>query len=417
MAGGHKPRSGSLAFYPKKRAAREIPSFSTYPSIEEENSKPLNFYGYKAGMLHVIAKNAQPKSTTYNQNISVPATVIECPPLKVYGVRAYRKTHYGPETAFDIYHEKVSTELRKRIPNFLQPQKKDKGKDKKGGEKKEEKKGEKEKKVEAPKTASRTISDLEKEKENIITLKLLAYSQPRMTGIGKHKPEVFELGLSGDLDKQITFAKDKFGEQIRIGEVVSEKQFVDVKAVDRGKGFSGPVKRFGIKTHRPKAKKARVVGSIGPWTPGTVMWTVARPGQLGYQTRTEYNKRVLKIGENAEEINPASGFTNFGNVKNDYVILAGSVPGPAKRIVGIRAAIRTAAESKHNVSDISYISTSEVKKPVKVVKETVAEKVEEKKEVKSEKHSEKKEDVKEKKVKEKPADKKGSKIQKKRGKI
>jgi large subunit ribosomal protein L3 len=63
-------------------------------------------------------------------------------------------------------------------------------------------------------------------------------------------------------------------------------------------------------------------------------------GQLGFQTRTELNKRILKIGENGEEINPKGGFKNYGIVKTNYLLLEGSVPGPKKRLVRLRAAIR-----------------------------------------------------------------------------
>ena len=83
------------------------------------------------------------------------------------------------------------------------------------------------------------------------------------------------------------------------------------------------------------------------------MWTVARPGQLGYQTRTEYNKRVLFVDNNIAAINPSRRFYNYGNVKNEYMIITGSVPGPAKRIVGIRQAIRPHDPNMAKYTDLS----------------------------------------------------------------
>ena len=76
------------------------------------------------------------------------------------------------------------------------------------------------------------------------------------------------------------------------------------------------------------------------------------------------------IGDNTEGINPAAGFGNFGNVKNEFLLLAGSVPGPMKRLIGIRAAIRNSPASKHNLEDITYFSTSEGKKPASKPKGT-----------------------------------------------
>jgi len=136
---------------------------------------------------------------------------------------------------------------------------------------------------------------------------------------------------------------------------------VDTIAVTKGKGFQGPVKRFGVRIQYGKAKrssKARVVGSIGPWSPSRTMWTVPMAGQMGYHKRTEYNKKILKIGEATEvdEINPEGGFVKYGLVKNNYVLLKGSVPGPSKRLVMLRKAVRP--HGKHNdPAQISYIST------------------------------------------------------------
>lgn len=55
-------------------------------------------------------------------------------------------------------------------------------------------------------------------------------------------------------------------------------------------------------------------------------------GQLGFQTRTELNKRVLKIGEKGGEVNPKGGFTRYGLIKSNYILIEGSAPGPKKEI-------------------------------------------------------------------------------------
>jgi len=61
---------------------------------------------------------------------------------------------------------------------------------------------------------------------------------------------------------------------------------------------------------------------------------------MGFQTRTEVNKRILKIGENGKEITPKSGFVNYGVIKRDYVLVEGSLPGPRKRLIRLRTAMR-----------------------------------------------------------------------------
>lgn len=129
-----------------------------------------------------------------------------------------------------------------------------------------------------------------------------------------------------------------------------------MSAVSKGKGFSGVVKRFGVKMQSRKGKKERIVGSIGPWHPATVMFTVARAGQLGYQKRTEFNKKLLKVGSD-KEINPKGGLKNYGIIRNDWLIVEGSVPGPAKRCIAMRKGIRPAPLEKHKIEEVEFIAS------------------------------------------------------------
>lgn len=341
MAGGHKPRSGSIAYYPRVRAKKQNASFSTYPVIDAENAKPITFFGYKAGMLQVFGKNANEKSPGFGQETSIPATVLECPPIKIIGTRVYGKATYGIKVLGEATIEKPEKNLRKTLKAFKKKGKKAKEKEAKGN------------------THYTTFEDLEKLKEKVLKVTLLAEMQPSATGIGKKKADLSEINLQGSIENQFAFAKEKVGKEIRVADVFEALNLIDVKAVTKGRGIEGPVKRFGVKIHRPKAKKHRIVGSISPWHPATVMWTVARPGQMGYHTRTEFNKKILFI-DNNNAINPKSGFLNYGTVRSDYVIVIGSLPGPAKRLVALRPAIRSYAK-KERFTDLKLpIATEEV---------------------------------------------------------
>jgi large subunit ribosomal protein L3 len=70
------------------------------------------------------------------------------------------------------------------------------------------------------------------------------------------------------------------------------------------------------------------------------MYTVAHQGQHGYHQRTEYNKLIMKIGTKEEQITPAGGFKKYGEVRNDFLVMKGSVQGPAKRLITLRNPIR-----------------------------------------------------------------------------
>ncbi len=338
-------------------------NFYTFPQTTLKEAKPLNFIGYKAGMLTVFGRNAHEKSHSFGQESAIPATAIECPPAKVIGVRAYAKDAYGLHVLGEVTVEKADNNLKRKIKSF-----KTRGKGQAGkgdAEKGMAEKGNSVKnKNESAGTGQKnytTFEDLDKLKPKMAQAVILVQTQPAMTGMGKKKSDVAELRLSGTPEQQYAYAKEKFGKELHVSEVFGTGQFVDVKAVDKGKGFQGVVKRFGVKVHRPKAKKRRYVGSIGPWHPPLVQWTVAMAGQMGYQNRTEYNKRVLALdgAANSAAVNPKGGFLHYGLVKSDYIVVHGSVPGAPKRPVALRIPTRVHNEQNSKFADIKLSSAFE----------------------------------------------------------
>ena len=303
-----KPKSGSMQFYPRVRAKRLYPSVSSYPS--EEKPRPMAFAGYKAGNLHVILTDMKKGSPTFGKQISTAATVLDCPPLKAIGVRAYRKTTEGLQV--------MKEAMAKELPKFLS------------------------RKIKVGKyKTDEILAEIEKSLGNVVRLRLLVSTQPDLSGVGKKTPEIFEVEVGGtDAKEKLEFAKQMLGKEIKLADIVKEGELVDVIAVTKGKGTVGPVKRYGVKIQNRHAKqKRRHVGAIAAQTPRRVLWTSRMAGQLGTFTRTELNKRVLKIGEGTE-INPKSGFLRYGLIKGSYLLLQGSVPGSKKRLVVVRTAIR-----------------------------------------------------------------------------
>ena len=296
-----KPRAGSLAYWPRKRAKRIYPRVTAYP--ETEKAKVLGFAAYKAGMTHVILFDNRKDSLTSGQEISVPITVLDCPPLKILGIRAYRETTKGLKVSTEMWTKDLPKELKRKL---------------------------------------KIIPKNEKLPEEASRIALIVSTQPLLSAMGKKTPEVFEIGVGGkDSKEKIDFAKNLLGKEISIKDVMKEGELVDTIAITKGKGMAGPVKRFGVKTQsRRTAQKDRHVGSIGSQTPGRVRWMVAMAGQLGFQKRTEINKRILKIGEKGEEVTPKGGFNRYGIIKGNYMLVEGSVPGPTKRLIMLRLPIR-----------------------------------------------------------------------------
>lgn len=315
-----KPAAGSRAFHPRKRAKRIYPRITSYPALPK--SKPLAFAGYKAGMLTVILLDNVKTSPTYGQEVAVPATVLDCPPLRVVGMRFYELTAQGLRSFAEVWAPEFPKELERKVkvkPNT--------------------------EKLEAMKSWL----------DRIATIRLLAMTQPKLSGLGKKKPEIFEIGIGGSVREQFEYAVQVLGKQIKVSDVFKPGELVDAIAITKGKGTGGPVKRFGVKIQPRKAKhKRRHVGSLGQERPGRVRWTVPQAGQVGFQRRTQLNVRVLKVGEKGEEVTPSGGFLGYGTIKGDYVLCKGSLPGPRKRLIMLRHALRP-AKLKYTVPELRSI--------------------------------------------------------------
>ena len=311
MAKERRPKRGSRAFWPRKRAKRIYPRVTSYAA--EEKTKPLGFAGYKVGMAHAMILDNRKGSPTFGQEITTPITILETPPLRVAGLRVYSSSTKGMTAAGEVWAAELPKELSRKL--------------KIGKSKSEEK-----------------IAAVEKEKmaEKISNVRLIVATQPSIAGVGKKKPEIFEVELGGKSAKEkFDYAKGMLGKDISAKDVLQEGEIIDAIAVTKGKGFQGVVKRFGIRIQdRHAKKKKRHIGTLGPQTPRRVRTTVPQAGQLGFQTRTEFNKRVLKIGEDGKEINIPSGFVRYGVVRSGFILVEGSLPGPKKRLIRLRSAVR-----------------------------------------------------------------------------
>jgi len=263
-----------------------------------------------------------PHSPTYGEEITTAATVIDAPPMKVCGIRAYGKTTDGLRVLSEAWSGDFSKDLKRLFPI----------------------KKFKEVKLE---------SLLDKIKE----LRLLVHTQPRLSSLARKKPELMEYPVSGELREAIKYAKSVLGKEIRVSEVFEEGEVVDAISITKGKGFQSAVKRWGVKHLPRKTRKGRrTAGTLGPWHPAAMVWRVPTSGQMGYHQRTEYNKRILKIGTNGEEINPKGGFLGYGLVKGDYLLLRGSIAGPRKRLIRFRPAIRPPRKIPEGKPTLNYIS-------------------------------------------------------------
>lgn len=315
MSHPHRPRRGSIAYSPRVRARSEIPRVRAWPMKKE--AKLMGFAGYKAGMSHVIMTDDVPNSLTSGMEISIPVTILEVPPMKVAAIRVYKNTTYGAAAIAEAWTTELDKELNRAI---AVPKKHD-----------------------LP-AALAKIDQLIR--DGIAKdLRVVMYTLPeKVTGIPKKKPEIMENNIGGtELKVRFEYAKTLLGKSVNISDVFTNGDIIDVQAITTGKGTQGPVKRWGIQLQKSKHSRAgsvREIGTLGAWHPSHVSWRVPQLGQTGYHQRTEFNKRIMQIGKDGKTVTPEGGILNYGIVRNDYVIIKGSVPGPAKRLVRMRPAIR-----------------------------------------------------------------------------
>jgi large subunit ribosomal protein L3 len=305
MPSRKSPRKGSLQFWPRKRVNKFLPRVNWAAINSEKTLK--GFICYKAGMTSASVKDNTPDSMTKGKEKIIPITILECPSMKIFSIRFYKKNKVSKE----FLVENLDKELKK--------------------------------KVKFPKKAKKLDYS---EKEEYDDVKIICYSIVKNTGI-KKKPDLSEIGLWGTFDDKMNFIKEHLNKEISIEEVFEKNDLVDLRGLTQGKGLQGPVKRFGIKLKFHKSEKGRRrPGSLGPWHPARVIFRVPMAGQMGMFTRVIYNNKIIDLGKSNGKF---KNIKNYGDIRTNYMIVQGSIQGPAKRQLLITAPLReTKKQSKKN---------------------------------------------------------------------
>jgi large subunit ribosomal protein L3 len=156
-------------------------------------------------------------------------------------------------------------------------------------------------------------------------------------GFGERKEKNTPKPLKGHFEKAKTTPKKKvvefrdfrvefeegvnLGQEILIGQVFKEGDFVDAIGTSKGKGFQGVVKRHGFagvggQTHG-QHNRLRAPGSIGACSfPSRVFKGMRMAGRMGGKRVKVINLEILKVMP-----------------ENNLVIVSGSIPGPKNSFV------------------------------------------------------------------------------------
>jgi len=292
-------------------------------------------------------------------------SVLETPPMIVVGFVGYVETPRGLRALTTVWAGHLSEECKRRFYKSWHKSKK------KAFTKYQKRWGEAAKGTEAP-----MATEIARAKKYCQVIRAICHTQVTKVSLGQKKAHIKEIQVNGgSTEKKVDFAMGLFEQEVKIADVFSADEMVDLVGATKGKGFTGVVSRWGVtrlprKTHRGLRK----VACIGSWHPARVQFQVPRAGQCGYHHRTEINKKIYRIGKSIKDdpknamtetdltekaITPMGGFAHYGEVTNDFVLLKGTVMGPAKRIVTLRKSLlpqvsRTATEK----IELKFIDTS-----------------------------------------------------------
>ncbi|MEM2968040.1 MAG: 50S ribosomal protein L3 [Candidatus Bathyarchaeia archaeon] len=324
----HAPKHGSLAYLPRKRAKRPVARIRYWPKISADAPRLLGFAGYKAGMTYVFTIEDRKRSPNFGKEVMRAATVIETPPMLICGIRTYTKTPYGLKNLTEAWMKDPPADLDRAL---VLPENFD---------------------------TEKMLQKLEQNLPKTAVVRVIAATQPRQASLSKKKPEITEIEIGGGtIPKQLEYAKALLGKTVTAEEVFKDGQYIDIAAITTGKGFQGPVKRWGVTILQHKGRKTkRGIATLGPWNPHHIMYTIPRAGQMGYHQRTEYNKRILKIGKDGKEVTVKGGFIRYGILKGPYMLIDGSIPGTEKRLIRLRYPARPPKEVPEAPPQITYIS-------------------------------------------------------------
>ena len=349
------PRCGSLGFLPRKRTKKHHGHIRKFPKEKKGEKLHLTAYcGFKAGMTHIVREVTKQGSRLHKKECVEAVTIIECPKMVVVGIVGYIKTPRGLKAVKTAFAQNLSECAIRRF------YKRYRGKAHYKAFNKYQKKEEWTKNLE---DALKVI------KKRAAVVRVIAHPKMEdMRHLRTIKAPLVEIQINGGSESHLE-------KEVRVGDVFTEGEFIDVLGATKGHGYEGVTHRYGTKKLQRKTHRGlRKVACIGSWHPSRVQFTAARAGQDGYHHRTELNKRIYRIGKSARECNdnatteadvttktitPMGGFGHYGVVLNDFVMIKGCCVGIRKRALVLRKAMfpKTSA-GENNAVALKFIDTS-----------------------------------------------------------
>jgi large subunit ribosomal protein L3e len=336
-----RPRHGNLGFLPRKRTKHHSGKIKSFPKDDQSKAPHLTaFLGYKAGMSHIVRDVDRPGSKLHKKEVAEAVSVLETPPMVEVGFVGYVETPRGLRALTSVWAGHLSDEVKRRFYKKWHTSK--------------QKAFTKYAKRWADAKDQPMAAEVERAKKYCQVIRAIVHTQMGKVKIGQKKAHLKEIQINGgDVAKKVDFAMGLFEQEVKIADIFSKDEMVDIIGVTKGHGYNGVVHRWGCtRLVRKSHRGLRKVACIGSWHPARVQFQVPRAGQKGYGHRTEINKKIYRIGSKDDPnsamtendltekgITPMGGFSHYGVVNEDWVMLKGTCMGTRKRIITLRKSL------------------------------------------------------------------------------
>jgi len=361
-----RPRHGSLGFLPRKRTRHHFGKIKSFPKDDQSKAPHLTaFMTYKAGMTHIVRDMERPGSKLNKKEVAEAVSIVEAPPMMVVGFVGYVETPRGLRALTSVWAGHLSEECKRRFYKNWHKTKQ------KAFTKYQKKWSEAAKGSDAPMAA-----EINRAKKYCQVIRAICHTQVGKVKIGTKKAHIKEIQVNGGtVEKKVDFITGLFEQEVKIADVFNQDEMVDIVGVCKGHGYNGVITRWGCsRLCRKSHRGLRKVACIGTWHPARMQFQVPRAGQRGYHHRTEINKKIYRIGKALKDdphggmtdndltekgITPMGGFSHYGEVNQEWVMLKGGIVGPRKRLVTLRKSLipQTSRKSTEKIA-LKFIDTS-----------------------------------------------------------
>merc|ERR1712226_256195 len=351
---------------PRKRTKHHAGKIKSFPKDDASKAPHLTaFMTYKAGMSHIVREVERPGSKIHKKEVVEGVSVLEAPPMICVGFVAYVETPRGLRSLTSVWAGHLGEEVKRRFYKSWYKSKQ------KAFTKYQKRWSEASKGDAGPMSA-----ELERIKKYCQVVRAVCHTQISKVKFVQKKAHVKEIQVNGGTTaEKVDFVRNLFEQEIKVADTFSQNEMIDVIGATKGKGFEGVVTRWGVtRLARKSHRGLRKVACIGSWHPARVQFQVPRSGQHGYHHRTEINKKIYRIGKNLKEdpsgastendltekgITPMGGFSHYGEINEDWVMLKGGVMGPRKRVITLRKTLlpQVSRKATEEIS-LKFIDTS-----------------------------------------------------------